>query len=76
MLLQLFIDAGNADEESRRNLPDIDGNRIDRLREVDGAAKDKLHHLGIAALGNMAKRQVTNRLERLVGDIHRAGIGK
>ena len=66
MLLQLFLDTGNPDEAGRRDLPDVDGNRIDRLREVDGAAEDELHHLGIATFGNVAKWQVTNRFKWLV----------
>ena len=52
----------------------LSGNRIDRLGKADGAAENKLHHLGIAALGDVAERQVTNRFKRLVGDIDRLGI--
>src|SRR3977135_3181334 len=67
MLLQLFVNAGNADEKGRRNFSDIDSSRIDRLCEADGTAKDKLHDLGIATLGDMAERQVTHRFKRRVG---------
>ena len=74
ILLQLLVDAGNADEEGRRDLADVEGNGIDRFRKADGAAEHKLHHLGIAALGDVAERQVTHRFERLVGDADRLGI--
>src|SRR6266852_7416997 len=74
MLLQLFVNAGNADEKVRRYFSDIDSYRIDRLCEADGTAKDKLHDLGIAALGDMAERQVAHRFKRLVGDIDGLGI--
>src|SRR5260370_3078547 len=74
MLLQLFVNAGNADEKGRRNFSDIDSYRIDRLCEADGTAKDKLHDLGIATLGDMAERQVTHRFKPRVGEIYCLGI--
>src|SRR5258708_11326865 len=61
-LLKLFIDAGNADEERRRDLADIECDGVDRLRKTDGAAKHKMRDLPIAALCHVAKRQVAYRL--------------
>ena len=66
ILLQLLVDAGNADEKGRRDLADVEGDGIDRFRKADGAAEHKLHHFGIAALSYMAERQVAHRFERLV----------
>ena len=74
ILLQLFVDAGNADEEGRRDLADVERDGIDQFRKADGAAQHQLHHLAIAALGYMAERQVAHRFERLVGDPDRLGI--
>ena len=74
ILLQLLVDAGNADEEGRRDLADVECDGIDRFRKADGAAQHELHHLGIAALGDMAERQIAHRFERLVGDPDRLGI--
>src|SRR4029453_17058086 len=66
ILLQLFVDAGHTDEKGRRDLPDVEGDGIDRFRKADGAAEHELHHFGVAALGNVAERQVAHRFERLV----------
>ena len=73
-LLQLFVDAGNADEEGRRDLADVDRDGVDQLRKADGAAEHQMHHLAIAALGDMAQRQITHGLERLVGDPDGLGV--
>ena len=73
-LLQLFVDAGNADEECRCDLADVERDGIDRFRKADGAAEHQMRDLAIAAFGDMAERQVTHRLERLVGDPDGFGV--
>src|SRR6478672_5420149 len=44
ILLQLLVDAGNADEKGRCDLADVERDRVDRFRKTDGAAQHKLHH--------------------------------
>src|SRR6267142_6929946 len=48
ILLQLLVDAGNADEKGRCDLADVERDRVDRFRKTDGAAQHELHHFGIA----------------------------
>src|SRR3954463_4707040 len=55
ILLQLLVDAGNADEKGRRDLADVERYGIDRFRKADGAAEHELHHFGIAAFGDVAE---------------------
>src|SRR4051794_25173454 len=74
ILLQLLVDAGNADEKGRRDLADVERDGIDRFRKADRAAEHELHHFGIAAFGDVAEWQVTHRFERLVVNADRLGI--
>jgi hypothetical protein len=64
--LQLFVDAGHADEEGRRDLADVEGDGVDGFGKADGTAEHELRHRAVAALGDVAERQIAHRLERLV----------
>jgi hypothetical protein len=73
-LLELFVNAGDADEERRCDLADVEGYGIDRFRKADSAAKHQMRHLAIAALGNMTQRQIAHGLEGLVSDPDGFGV--
>jgi hypothetical protein len=75
MLLELFPDPRHAEEEGRRDLPDVAGHRVDGLGEVHPPARDEVQHRRVRSLGHVAQRQIADRLEGLSGHTARGGVG-